>query len=201
MAAAVSAVAGVQWAVASRPLAGQSLNGDAAWTWTGPGLFRVAVIDGLGHGREAALASQTACAFLDTLPGAPLSELLQGLHEALRRTRGAALALAEADLLANTWHWGGVGNIAGLLLSPQGKTERLICRSGILGVNHLPGSLIRQAGLAPGCQVVLHSDGMTDVFPESLSQEEDLGSLAARLLGDHARPSDDALVWVGRAYG
>lgn len=86
------------WAGAGRPLAGMPVNGDAAWTWSRGPRLQVAVMDGLGHGHDAAAASREACRCLDARGGQGLAVLLRSLHEALRRTRGAALSLADADL-------------------------------------------------------------------------------------------------------
>lgn len=195
----MNALSAMRWGQAARPLGGREPNGDAAWTWTAPGRLQVGVIDGLGHGREAALASQRACDTLAALAGAPLGQLLQALHRALDRTRGAALALGEADLNEGLWTWCGVGNIGGVLIPPHGPHERLSCQSGIVGSNHLPPPRLRSLPLHPGSVVILHSDGLPEIFNLSLPALLPPAALAARLLEAGARGDDDALVWAGRA--
>ncbi len=85
-------------------------------------------------------------------------------HFALRRTRGAALALGEADLREGLWTWCGVGNIGGILVPQNGAHERLLCQSGIVGSNQLPAPRLRCLPLKPGSLVILHSDGIPELF-------------------------------------
>jgi negative regulator of sigma-B (phosphoserine phosphatase) len=193
----MSQAVAMEWGQASRPQAGQTQIGDAAWTWAEPGRLHLAVIDGLGHGHEAAVAAEAACGALDRVRAAPLEAKLESLHLALRPTRGAALALAMADFGLGVWRWCGVGNISGVLLSPT-RRERLLCKAGIVGLS-MPAPLIRELPLPPDTVAVLCTDG----GGESFSQEVDMGlapkALATRLLLRHAKGTDDALVWAGYA--
>src|SRR5688572_26628044 len=93
------------WSLESLRLQGQEELGDACWTHQLPGLFKLAVIDGLGHGKEAALASRCALEALESRPEEGLAGQMRLCHEALRRTRGAAISLAQLDLEAGTLSW------------------------------------------------------------------------------------------------
>src|ERR1044071_4727239 len=94
--------------VASRPYPGERVNGDAhAVHWTGAaageggnghGRCRIAVIDGLGHGPEAAAAAACAVSFLDEHPDLDPAEALRRSHVAMMGTRGAAISIARLDL-------------------------------------------------------------------------------------------------------
>ena len=55
----------IEWGFAARALDGQTEFGDLHFVGTFAGGALIAVIDGLGHGPEAALASQVAAATLD----------------------------------------------------------------------------------------------------------------------------------------
>ncbi len=47
---------GIEWAVAAQTLAGQAESGDQHWVKVSTGQALVAVMDGVGHGNEAAQA-------------------------------------------------------------------------------------------------------------------------------------------------
>src|SRR5258707_4378799 len=84
----------IEWAVASRTLAGQSVSGDVpAVVRTANGVV-VAAMDGLGHGSEAAAAAEIAAATLEMHAEEPLTEIILRCHEALRRNRGVGISIA-----------------------------------------------------------------------------------------------------------
>src|SRR4051794_18488755 len=122
----------IEVAGAGRPYPGESVNGDAWQVDWSNGICRIAVIDGLGHGPDAALAAQAA---LDTLAAAPGLSPEQGLrvcHQALRKTRGAALSLAQINLTTGHITYAGIGNVEARIC--QGHNEqRLIAYRGIVG--------------------------------------------------------------------
>src|SRR3954447_25696807 len=78
---------------ATRPYPTEVENGDV-WhvDWQSKGC-RIAVIDGLGHGPQAAAASANARDALRAPPEAHPVEALRLCHEALRGTRGAAIGI------------------------------------------------------------------------------------------------------------
>ena len=94
---AVGVVAGDRpliFATATRPIAGETVNGDT-WhvTWADGGC-RLAVVDGLGHGPAAAEAAAVAVRALAAHPGLGALPSLQLLHAEVgwhpwrRRRRG-----------------------------------------------------------------------------------------------------------------
>src|SRR4029077_9723821 len=62
----------LDWGVAGLPLDGQAESGDRHVVQPFPGGFLLAVIDGLGHGSEAAMAATTAEFILRAEPQEPL---------------------------------------------------------------------------------------------------------------------------------
>jgi len=78
-----------------------------------------AVVDGVGHGKEAARAARKAIATLDLSVGKSPVALFQRCHEQLRSTRGVVMSLASFNANDNTLAWLGVGNVEGVLFHRQ----------------------------------------------------------------------------------
>jgi hypothetical protein len=91
----------IEWATAGRPLPGEHVSGDqpiAIGVDEDTALF--GVIDGLGHGPEAALAAMRAVDALNGARAKRLEVLLQLCHRVLEGTRGVAMTLARVDFAA-----------------------------------------------------------------------------------------------------
>ena len=78
------------------------------------------VVDGLGHGSEAAIAAQEAIRQFRRSAGEPPVGILEAVHRALRHTRGGAVAVARVAWASATVVYAGIGNIAGSV--PPGAT-------------------------------------------------------------------------------
>src|SRR5436190_12658463 len=70
-----------------------------------------AVMDGLGHGPEAASAARQAAGILEASAGEPVIALVQRCHDGLRRTRGVVMSLASFTVRDSAMAWIGVGNV------------------------------------------------------------------------------------------
>ncbi|OOC55402.1 MULTISPECIES: SpoIIE family protein phosphatase [Nocardiopsis] len=141
------------------PLSGHRRSGDALAFRSGAGRRTVMLADGLGHGDAAAEASTLATRFVLHGGGGTPEALLRGLHEALRRTRGAAVAIAEIDEPRHRLTFCGVGNV-GARLYRGGRWETLLSRPGIVGAFGLRTPLPTRYEWLPGDMLVLHSDGL-----------------------------------------
>src|SRR4051812_35803386 len=80
--------------VAMRPRPGEVTSGDHAIVASVDSGVLIAVIDGLGHGEHAALASMAAAAAVREHRGDDCDSLMRSCHEGLATTRGAAISLA-----------------------------------------------------------------------------------------------------------
>src|SRR5690242_8141961 len=106
LAARASVLSGpVEWGVAARPLHGQSESGDLHLVEIFQSAVLIAVLDGLGHGPEAALASRLAVATLKDNLGEPVTVLVERCHIALQKTRGAVLSLAMIEAQGREMTW------------------------------------------------------------------------------------------------
>jgi len=187
--------------VAERALAGEVRSGDrAVLVAFGDGAL-AAAIDGLGHGGEAADASEAAAAVLARHPDEEPAVLLEECHRALSRTRGAVMTLAWFDLVAGRLSWTGVGNVEGRLVhpgaGPTAPTEGALTKGGVVGYN-LPTIRVTSAELQHGDVMVLATDGIDSRFAQAISKGIPAQDIADRILAEHGKHADDALVVVIR---
>jgi hypothetical protein len=194
----------MEWAVAKRCRRGEATTGDLAVLTRLPGGALVAAIDGVGHGKEAAHAALKAGEVVRRRPSQDLVLLANRCHTALRHTRGAAISLAFISSLKGAVTWLSVGNVEGRVLSGDPSTRRpkasLALGSGIAG-HELPRVRTTTLDLRAGDVVVLATDGVNDVFGDSLDISGSTQAIADRILAEHWRPTDDALVVALRYLG
>ncbi|MZF89190.1 SpoIIE family protein phosphatase [Streptomyces sp. SID5643] len=152
-------VAGVRAGGVNIPYGGAEYSGDA-WGWVRAGdRVTLMLADGLGHGPEAARASSAAVTALHRWAHLSPAESLRRLHDALRDTRGAAVAVAQLDLWAGRLRFAGIGNV-GARLRTGGAWRALLSRPGIVGV-HRPATLREEeAAWTDDPLLILHTDGL-----------------------------------------
>src|SRR5438034_4813270 len=115
----------IEWGVVCLPKPGETQAGDGYVVKAFPDGVLVAVMDGLGHGEEAAAATKVAVATLESHAHEPLVSLVQRCHRELKDTRGVAMSLASFNSRENVMAWIGVGNVEGLLIcGPPGAMGR-----------------------------------------------------------------------------
>ncbi|HXU61841.1 MAG TPA: SpoIIE family protein phosphatase [Polyangia bacterium] len=186
----------LRWAERSRPLAGEVESGDLHVVLPCPGGALLAVIDGLGHGPEAAAAARLAADVLRSSPARGPAEQIVSCHAALKGSRGAAMLVVSVSFHAPAVAWAGVGNIEGWQVS-GGRREAMISRAGVVGYQ-ISAPTERSRALAPGDLLLLASDGISPGFADMIVPDGDLGEMASAILSTQARASDDALVLIAR---
>jgi hypothetical protein len=190
----------IDWGVAGVPFAGETESGDLHLVETVPTGVLVALVDGLGHGAEAAAVARTAVATLEQYAHEPVVALVQRCHHALGGTRGAVMSLAHFDSRAGTMTWLGIGNVEGVLLHAEPSKrarESLLPRGGILG-QELPPLRAVAVPVSTGDTLVFASDGIRGGFADSLPVDASPQQLADQILARHCKGTDDALVLVAR---
>ncbi len=197
----------IQWAVAARPFPGQTVSGDLHVVRPFPDGVLVAVIDGLGHGCGAASAAKTASAALEGHAHESPISLLQRCHEESKKTRGVVMSIAFFNASTSTMTWIGVGNVDGMLLrsGANGRTtgqrdEGLITRGGVVGYQ-IPTLRETKISVNRGDTLILGTDGMGGGFMEHLTLSDPPQQMADRILEQHGKTTDDALVMVARYLG
>jgi serine/threonine protein phosphatase PrpC len=196
----MNANAAIDWGHASLVMPGETRSGDRCVIAIADGTTLIAVIDGLGHGEEAAAAANAAAHILETSPSESLPALFDRCHAQLRETRGAAMTVVRFDAHGQTLDWLGTGNIKTVLLrrSARGLTcMDLLTYSGVVGsrLSKHPASKIQ---VMPGDVLILATDGIDRKFIDSIRYDEAPQTQAERLLAAYRSPTDDALVLVVR---
>jgi anti-sigma regulatory factor (Ser/Thr protein kinase) len=180
------------------PHPGEDVSGDAWAAYEGADLTQVIVSDGLGHGAHAAEASRAALeAFRRHAGGAP-AEVLARVHEALRHTRGAAVAIASIARERGLLSFAGIGNISATVVSRDHATRSLVSHHGTVGGVARKFQEFQHPWTATDL-LVLHSDGLhtkwkLDGYPGIASRHPAL--VAGVLYRDHRRGRDDTAVVV-----
>jgi phosphoserine phosphatase RsbX len=196
----------IEWAAKARPLPGENVCGDRviAVDVNGTGAL-FGVLDGLGHGAEAADAANRGVDVLHTARAEPLDTLVQRCHRGLSGTRGAAMTLARIDFRSDKISWIGIGNVAADLVAkhPAGVEVRSSARliGGIVGYR-MPDMLAPQeVPIRPGDLLVIASDGIVEDHLDDIDFAAPALVIADQILQDHAKDSDDALVLAARHRG
>lgn len=184
------------------PLRGEAECGDAWRIVVGQHRTSVLLVDGLGHGPEAAAAAQIATTMFPRIASDPPEAMLTAMSDAMRDSRGAAVSVAVLDDATHLAHFGGVGNVDGRILS-FGETEHLVPQNGIIG-HTLPVVRSTSAAWPVGARLVMHSDGVSarwrlDAYPGLITAHPAL--IAGVIYRDFGRPRDDATVLILRERG
>jgi anti-sigma regulatory factor (Ser/Thr protein kinase) len=190
---------GVRVAAVCVPKAGEAVAGDAWLVREARGRTVLLIADGLGHGPDAAAAAAAARKYVwDNWEQQP-ADLIDGIHHALRSTRGAAAAVAVLNAASEVGVYCGIGNIA-CSVRAGGTSRSLVSHNGTLG--HSVRKIQDFSFPFPaGALLVACSDGINtrwslDDYPGLESRAPAL--IAGAIYRDHERGRDDATVVVLR---
>jgi anti-sigma regulatory factor (Ser/Thr protein kinase) len=187
-------------AVVSEPISGEQECGDGWSLRTTVDTVLLMVVDGLGHGILASEAAREAEKIFSGTREMSLAAILNDTHAALRKTRGAAEAIAKIELEKRLLSFAGIGNISASIVSP-GTSRSMASHNGTLGMN-----IERvQEFTCPwndDSVLVMHSDGLAtrwslERYPGIWTKTPSL--IAAVLHRDFCRQRDDVTVLVARA--
>lgn len=183
----------------TRPISSEVVCGDTIAARSDGGRQLLLVADGLGHGPLAATASQEAVAAFHALTIDDPGEVLAAIHQRIRHTRGAAVAVAAVEAGFERVTLAGVGNISAFVQYAD-RRQAMLSSPGIVG-HKMPTVRLLSMDLDEDAMIVLHSDGLTERW-----NLDDVAGLrrrsstviAATLLRDAATRRDDASVLVAR---
>jgi anti-sigma regulatory factor (Ser/Thr protein kinase)/serine/threonine protein phosphatase PrpC len=187
-------------AVVSEPMQGEVECGD------GWGIRNMAdgtllmVVDGLGHGALASEAAREAERVLAEARKDSLTEILNDTHDALKKTRGAAYAIAKIEARKGLLTFVGVGNISASLVS-AGSSRSMTSYNGTVG-QRVSRFQEFTYPWKPDNIFVMHSDGLTsrwnlEQYPGIWGKNPSI--IAALLHRDFNRGRDDVTVLAAKA--
>ncbi|WP_066737923.1 ATP-binding SpoIIE family protein phosphatase [Cupriavidus sp. D384] len=158
----------------------------------------VVVVDGLGHGPEAAEAATAALTVFDPNCGGSPGPYVERAHAALRGTRGAAIGAYRIDGGTQRIRFAGAGNIMGRVISGIGD-RTLVNQNGTAGIQ-MRTVQEQELDWPSHALVILHSDGIQSrwQFDDATVLQRDPSIVAAFVLWKFSRGRDDATVVVIR---
>ena len=179
--------------------AGEAVSGDAWAMEQTAGRTVLLLVDGLGHGVAAAEAAGEAVRLFRAHAGDTPRAIVQALHDGMRGTRGAAVAVTEICPELGLVRFCGVGNISAVILAPDGR-RNLVSHNGTAGLAVRKTDEFSYPWPEHGV-LVEHTDGLGthwDVarYPSLLGCSPSL--IAAVLFRDWSRGRDDVTVLAAR---
>jgi negative regulator of sigma-B (phosphoserine phosphatase) len=169
-----------------------------------PGGAVVALIDGLGHGPEAAVAARAAATVVGTHAAESVVSIVERCHTEIHKTRGAVMSVASFDVSQASMTWIGVGNVEAVLLRGHASSEQLdeaiAVRGGVVGYQ-MPPLRAKTVPVAAGDTLIMATDGIGSGFTSSLARASSPQEIAESILARFAKGSDDAHVVVARYLG
>lgn len=185
----------MKFGIASRPILGLNVNGDAYVTEEWNGQTLLAVLDGLGHGEEAHIASAKAREYILQNRTKDVEQLILGLHADLHATRGIAVGLAKIDRTTNQLSFCGIGNIEARIIGEPPMHPASL--EGIVGMNLRKTKRFeyRYDSLKA---VILHSDGISSKFDISNypASYEHPQKTSEQILNEWGKKQDDATIVI-----
>lgn len=189
---------GTRLGVVSIPKPGEDVCGDSWAVANGGENGTLCVIDGLGHGVDAADASVEGVRLFHRFSGHQVDTLIDFIHGGLRSTRGAAVSIARYDREQRKVTFVGIGNVAGAL-AHRGTVRRMVSMPGTAGYQVRKIQSFDYPFV--GGLIILCSDGVSpnwtlEKYPNVERFHPTL--IAALLYRDFNRKRDDATVLVGK---
>jgi anti-sigma regulatory factor (Ser/Thr protein kinase) len=185
------------------PIRGEIVCGDSYYVHVEPPRSIYMMVDGLGHGEGAAEAAGEAVATLSRYKRESAGEIIVRAHDALKKTRGAAMSIAIVDHERLVVTYAGIGNVSASLLN-GGTARSLVSQNGTLGavLPRVPQEYTYPIG--PETVLLMFSDGLTTKaspigYPGLQSRHPAL--IAGVLFRDFSRRRDDATIMIGPIGG
>jgi negative regulator of sigma-B (phosphoserine phosphatase) len=184
---------------AGAPMEGEERSGDVAVFCATPSGGLACLIDGLGHGPEAADAAETCADVVRANADTPPHELLERCHAALLKSRGVVMTAAWFDLERATVSWAGVGNVDARLVrpAPDPREDVALVFGGVIGYR-MPQVRVATRDLARGDVLVMITDGIDGAISPALAGGGAAQAMAERIFAMHGKGTDDALAVVIR---
>ncbi len=165
---------GLEYGVESVELQGQPKSGDLHVVKEISTGTLIGVIDGLGHGVEAAAAAQLAVETIEVHAEESIINIARACNERLRASRGAVMALASVNSADETVTWLSIGNVEGILIRCDPKAspafENIFMRPGVVGYR-LPPLFASVFSISKNDLLVFSTDGINIDYSQRIASD------------------------------
>jgi anti-sigma regulatory factor (Ser/Thr protein kinase) len=193
-------LAPIEVGVVSIPIKGEEVCGDGWGARKTAESMLLMVVDGLGHGILASEAAREAERIFAISGNNSPTPILQDSHASLKKTRGAAMAVASLDFERRIVSFAGVGNVGASIVTP-GASRGMASHNGTVG-HYL--QRIQEFTFPWDAEsiLVMHSDGLKSgwdlkQYPGIWSKHP--GLIAGMLYRDFTRERDDVTVLIAKS--
>jgi negative regulator of sigma-B (phosphoserine phosphatase) len=140
------------------------VNGDGVFMSGDEEQLFLGIVDGAGHGPDAHIIAQASCEFVKTNMEMELPDLMSGLHEKLRGTRGGVGIIGKLNYDSLEFSYVAIGNV--VLRKIGSSSKRAVSQDGVLGYSiRTPREQSMQ--LEANDILIMHTDGITSIFDEN----------------------------------
>jgi hypothetical protein len=193
----------LQYDVIFEALEGQTVCGDQYLIKETADFTLLMVVDGLGHGSEAADAAQQAIETVDANAAEPIETIFTLCNQALLQTRGAAMTIVKLDLNYKMTYKA-IGNVMGVLWHIDERSrlqsKSFFLEGGIVGYQ-LPSSLHENEFTCnAGDTIILATDGLKNQFETYPPRFETPDKIATGIFSTYRNKKDDGLVLVAQLF-
>ncbi len=187
----------IKVSVISRPYTGFSVNGDCYYIRSLEDRDIIAVVDGLGHGRDAHKAASHAVKIIEENTQNSIEDIIKQTNTALKNTRGAVIALFIVYKFTNEFEMISIGNIDCRHIVAD-STVKLLSYNGYVGA-YSGSCKSRKHIYSKGDMLVLCSDGISSKwevgnYAEGVAKSPSL--LCNMVFNEYERHNDDATILV-----
>ncbi len=194
-------MADVQYAIATRPIKGESACGDLGWVKRFDDKLFMAMVDVAGHGPKAeALAIQCKEFFEQHYQTVNLPEIIQALHTAMQGSRGLVVGLCLLDITIGVLYYAGMGNITVKIIGKQ--SHEFVPRDGVVGYQ-ITRPIWESFLLNNEDVVIMHSDGISSgvskkKYPAIIT--DDVNTIVNTIINKFSKEHDDVGCVVSRYF-
>jgi negative regulator of sigma-B (phosphoserine phosphatase) len=192
----------MDYKVIYEPLVGEVECGDQYLVKELPDIILLAVVDGLGHGHDAAYAAETAIATIDANAHESIETIFNLCHTALSSTRGAAISIVQINSTQHSLKYKCVGNVIGTYWSidenSRPSKNSFFLEGGVVGYR-LPNSVpVKELISHSGDTLILATDGIKKQFELEPPTWGSAASIAQNIFSNYRNNKDDGLLLVAR---
>lgn len=144
-----------------RTCLGESISGDTVVLEHRDNYLLLAIVDGMGHGREANAAATQAERILQKSWNLDVRKTIRNLHSSMTDSIGAAVGLAVVDIAASLVHYTGVGNTVFRVFGTH--SSRFLSTDGVVG-SRMREPILQTTPIDGSDVLIMYTDGVSDHF-------------------------------------